>query len=125
MILCGGQRDGVRVLEDRTVAAMSQNQMGALDVTPLPEAQPLSNAVKWWPGVNCKWGLSFMITMQQTPQGRSAGGLSGAGLANSYYWIDPARNLTGVLAAQILPLYDAKVVRLFNELEALVYAAYR
>ena len=121
MILGGGVLDGVRVLEASTVAAMSQNQMGPLDVTPLPAAPPFSNAVDFYPGNPCKWGLSFMINTKQTPQGRSAGSLSWAGLANSYYWIDPVKQITGVLSTQILPFYDAKVVALFNEMETAVY----
>lgn len=121
MILGGGTLDGVRVLEAATVATMSKNQMGPLEVTPMPAAPPYSNAVDWWPGVPCKWGLSFLINTKPTPQGRSAGSLSWAGLANSYYWIDPVKKITGVLATQILPFYDAKVVQLFGDLETTVY----
>ena len=41
-----------------------------------------------------KWGLSFMINTAKTPEGRSAGSLAWAGLANTYFWIDPARNVS-------------------------------
>lgn len=121
MMLGGGVLDGMRVLEDRTVATMSQNQMGTLLVTDLPAAPPYSNAVRWWPDVPCNWGLSFMINQRRTPQGRSAGSLSWAGLANSYYWIDPVKKITGAISTQILPFYDGPVVQLFNDLEAAVY----
>ncbi len=121
MILGGGALDGTRVLEAQTVAQMSQNQMGPLNVQPMPDAQPYSNAVEWWPGVNCKWGLSFLINEQPTPQGRSAGSLSWAGLANSYYWIDPVKKLTGALLTQILPFYDGPVVELLSQFETAVY----
>lgn len=121
MILGGGALDGARVLEARTVAAMSQNQMGALEVMPMPSATPYSNAVDFWPGIPCKWGLSFMINTRLTPEGRSAGSLSWAGLANSYYWIDPVKKVTGAILTQILPFYDGPVVKLFSELETTVY----
>ena len=121
MILGGGTLDGVRVLEAKTVTAMSQNSLGALKVLPMPAAPPYSNAVEWWPGVSCGWGLSFMINNQRTPQGRAAGSLSWAGLANSYYWIDPVSRLTGAVSTQILPFYDAAVVQLFQDLESAVY----
>ncbi|MGQ0618588.1 MAG: serine hydrolase domain-containing protein [Panacagrimonas sp.] len=121
MILGGGALDGTRVLEAQTVATMSQNQMGALEVTPLPAAPPFSNAADFWPGIPCKWGLSFMINTRQTPEGRSAGSLSWAGLANSYYWIDPVKKITGVISTQILPFFDAKVVSLFSEVETMTY----
>lgn len=124
MILGGGSLDGTRVLEAKTVATMSQNQMGTLLVTDLPAAPPFSNAVQWWPNVPCNWGLSFMINQRQTPQGRSAGSLSWAGLANSYYWIDPVKRVTGALSTQILPFYDGPVVELFNDLESAVYQSF-
>jgi CubicO group peptidase (beta-lactamase class C family) len=121
MILAGGSLDGTRVLEAKTVQTMSHNQMGPLHVTDMPAAPPYSNAVRWWPGVTCKWGLSFMINEQATPEGRSAGSLTWAGLANSYYWIDPVKKITGALSTQILPFYDAPVVQLFSALETAVY----
>jgi methyl acetate hydrolase len=121
MILGGGTLEGSRVLEAKTVATMSQNHLGDLFVTPMPAAPPYSNAVEWWPGIPCKWGLSFLINTKATPEGRSAGSLSWAGLANSYYWIDPVKKVTGALSTQILPFYDGAVVKLFNELEAAVY----
>ena len=37
------------------------------------------------------WGLAFMINKEEAPTGRSAGSLAWAGLANSYYWIDPKK----------------------------------
>ncbi len=121
MILGGGALEGARVLESKTVESMSKNQMGALDVTPMPAAPPFSNAVEWWPGITPKWGLSFLINPKATPQGRSAGSLSWAGLANSYYWIDPVKKVTGAVSTQILPFYDGPVVALFNDLETAVY----
>jgi CubicO group peptidase (beta-lactamase class C family) len=123
MILGGGSLDGTRVLEAETVAKMSQNQMGDISVTALPASPPYSQAVEFYPGIDCKWGLSFMINTRQTPQGRSAGSLSWAGLANSYYWIDPVNRLTGVLLTQILPFYDAAVVKLFGDFETALYRA--
>jgi len=34
-------------------------------------------------------GLSFLINTKQGPSGRSAGSLTWAGLANTYFWLDP------------------------------------
>ena len=53
-----------------------------------------------------KWGLRFLINTAKTPEGRSAGSLAWAGLANTYYWIDPARDVTGVILMQVLPFAD-------------------
>lgn len=121
MILGGGALDGVRILEEKTVKLMSENHMGDLDVTPMPDAQPFSNAVDLYPGMSCKWGLTFMINTGETPQGRSPGSLSWAGLANSYYWIDPVKNVTGAILTQILPFYDPEVVPLYAQMETEIY----
>ena len=69
-----------------------------------------------------KWGLSFMINPTEFPGRRAAGSLGGGGLANSYYWIDPAKKVTGVWATQLLPWYDPKAVAAFENFERAVYA---
>jgi methyl acetate hydrolase len=70
-----------------------------------------------------QWGLSFLINPQPLPTGRSANSLAWAGLANSYFWIDPTRQVTGVYAAQLLPFFDAQAVRTFEAFETAVYQA--
>jgi CubicO group peptidase (beta-lactamase class C family) len=66
--------------------------------------------------------LSFLINTAQTPEGRSPGSLAWAGLANTYYWIDPARDVTGVILMQVLPFADPKCLAAFAAFEAGVYA---
>jgi methyl acetate hydrolase len=120
MILNGGTLDGTRVLARETVATMSTNAMGDLACRPLKTAAPpFSNDVDFIDGM--RWGLSFLINPQPMPTGRSAGSLAWAGLANSYFWIDPARQVTGVYATQLLPFCDENAVRLFQEFETAVY----
>ena len=122
MILGQGALDGVRVLQPETVALMSANAMGSLTCAAMPTAKPqLSNDVGATDGM--KWGLTFLINPAALATGRSAGSLMWAGIANSYYWIDPVRKVTGVLATQILPFYDANAVRLFDAFEREVYKA--
>jgi CubicO group peptidase (beta-lactamase class C family) len=62
-----------------------------------------------------------MITTQRTAEGRSAGSLAWAGLANTYYWIDPTRNVGGVILAQLFPFADRRVLDLFSGFERAVY----
>src|SRR4029453_15550558 len=65
MIVQGGTLNGARVLGRETVDLMSQNHTGALEIGPLKTAAPpLSNDVELLPGVQKKWGLSFLINMQ-------------------------------------------------------------
>ena len=121
MILLGGMLDGVRVLRPATVAMMSRNAMGDLVCNPMKTAIPAaSNDVDFLAGM--KWGLSFLINPEPLPTGRSAGSLAWAGLANSYYWIDPARQVAGVFATQLLPFLDAQATEAFAAFESAVYA---
>jgi methyl acetate hydrolase len=121
MILGRGALDGARILAEPTVAMMSANAMGALRCRKMKTAAPgFSNDVDFLDGM--QWGLSFLINPEALPTGRSAGSLAWAGLFNSYYWIDPKRNVAGVFATQLLPFYDADAVALFGAFESAVYA---
>ena len=122
MILNQGRANGNQVLKPETVAMMSQNQMGDCRVSVLKTAAPdLSNDAEFFPGLEKSWGLSFMINEEAAPTGRSAGSLAWAGLANSYYWIDPTNGIGGVYATQILPFADEKSLPLFLDFEKQVY----
>ncbi len=122
MILNRGRAGAEQVLKPETVDLMSRNAMGDSRVTMLRTAAPtLSNDAEFFPGMAKSWGLSFMINDETAPTGRSVGSLAWAGLANTYYWIDPARGLGGVFATQILPFADQKALSLFHEFERAVY----
>jgi methyl acetate hydrolase len=124
MLLNGGTLDGNRVLKAETVRLMGENHIGDLNVgkmtTAIPEA---SNDFDPWPDQDKKWGLSFLINTRRTPEGRSPGSLAWAGLANTYFWVDPARDVGGVIMMQLLPFVDAKARELFAALERGVYAS--
>ncbi len=123
MILNKGRGNGNQVLKAETVAMMGQNQMGDLNMTKLATAAPIyTNDVDLYPDQVKKWGLSFMINTAKTAEGRSAGSLAWAGLANTYYWIDPARDVTGVILMQLLPFADPKCLQAFAGFERGVYA---
>jgi methyl acetate hydrolase len=122
MILNKGRADRHQVLKPETVETMSVNQMGGCRVCVLKTAMPtLSNDAEFFPGMAKTWGLSFMINSEPAPTGRRAGSLGWAGLANSYFWIDPAAGLGGVYATQVLPFADKKALPLFLEFERTVY----
>ncbi len=124
MILRGGTLDGAQVLKPETVALMAQNHIGDINVCTLKTAMPAySNDADLFPGMVQKWGLSFCINTERGPAGRSPGSLAWAGLANTYFWIDPTRRVGGVILTQILPFADPRVLGLFEKLERGVYAA--
>src|SRR5436190_3176582 len=123
MILNKGRGNGNQVLKAETVATMGQNHIGDLAMGKLTTAAPMyTNDVDLYPEQVKKWGLSFMINTAKTAEGRSAGSLAWAGLANTYYWIDPARDVTGVILMQLLPFADAKCLETFAGFERGVYA---
>jgi CubicO group peptidase (beta-lactamase class C family) len=123
MILNKGKGSGNQVLKPETVAMMGQNHIGELTMTKMTSAVAFAtNDVDLYPDMVKKWGLSFLITTAATAEGRSPGSLAWAGLANTYYWIDPARDVTGVILMQVLPFADGPCLEAFAGFERGVYA---
>jgi methyl acetate hydrolase len=123
MILNKGKGNGNQVLKPETVALMGQNHIGDLTMGKMTTAAPMyTNDVDLYPDIVKKWGLSFLINTARTPEGRSAGSLAWAGLANTYFWIDPARNVAGVILMQVLPFADGRCLEAFAGLERGIYA---
>ncbi len=122
MLLHQGSLNGARILRPETVALMNQNHIGDLPAGILKSYVPeRSNDVDFFPGARVRWGLGYMLNLEAGPNGRSAGTLSWAGLFNSYYWLDPARQIAGVILTQILPFADPQAVRLYGQFERGVY----
>lgn len=123
MILNKGHGNGNQVLKPETVAMMGQNHIGELNMTKMTSAVAFAtNDVDLYPDMEKKWGLSFLINTARTPEGRSPGSLAWAGLANTYYWIDPSRDVTGVILMQVLPFADKKCLEAFAGFERGIYA---
>lgn len=123
-ILGGGALNGARILKEETVAAMMTNQIGDVAAGALKTANPaLSNDFEPMPGIAKGWGLGFLINHAPVAAGRGAGSLAWAGLANCYYWADPAAGRAGVLMSQVLPFADPGVLATFDAFERAAYAA--
>ena len=119
-----GRAGSRQVLKPETVRTLSENAIGELNVRRLKTAVPAySNDAEFFPGMVKKWGLGFMITTQQVPGGRGAGSLAWAGLGNTYFWIDQARGVAGVILMQLIPFADPQALALFDGFEKAVYAA--
>ncbi len=122
MLLSGGTLHGTRILAPETIAMMAQNHIGDLHVQPMiTESPTVSNDAEFFPGMAKKWGLTWLINTEDVPGRRSAGSLAWAGLFNTYYWLDPKRQITGVLLTQVLPFADPTVLRLLDDFETAVY----
>ncbi len=123
MILGKGRGNGNQVLKPETVALMGQNNIGDINVSKMTTVAPAyTNDVDLFPGMVKKWGLSFLINTAKTPEGRSPGSLFWAGLANTYFWIDPVRNVSGVILMQVFPFADHKCLDAFAAFERGIYA---
>jgi CubicO group peptidase (beta-lactamase class C family) len=121
-LLNDGVLDGVRILRPETVVQMRTNQIGDLDVHEMRSAAPAwSNSFDQFRGQHHKWGFSFDINEQPGPHGRAAGSISWSGLLNCHWWVDPAKNVTGVLFTQVRPFYDDRIVGLYGEFESGLY----
>jgi methyl acetate hydrolase len=123
LFLSEGRANGRQVLKPETVALMRRNAIGELDVRLLKTAAPAySNDAEFFPGMVKKWGLGFMISTGAVPGGRHADALCWAGLGNTYFWIDPARGVAGVILMQLIPFADPKALALLDDFEKAIYA---
>lgn len=84
MLLQGGQLNGVRLLAPRTVEMMRTNYVNP---EPLKTMQPGTG-----------WGMDFQVVMDAAAAGEpvSTGTYSWFGIAGTWFWIDPVRDLAFV-----------------------------
>jgi CubicO group peptidase (beta-lactamase class C family) len=123
MLLNGGSLDGEQILRPETVADMTRNQIGDLRAGVLETTVPgMSSTMTWFPEMTAKWGLGFLINPETTSDGRTAGSCAWAGIANSYYWFDPAGDIAGVLMMQFMPFGDPAALAALAAFERAVYA---
>jgi CubicO group peptidase (beta-lactamase class C family) len=121
MLLNGGELDGARVLKAETVALMGRNAIGAVSVPALKTALPRSADFTFIADGRDKWGLGFLITVDQAPGKRSPGSLSWGGINNTYFWVDESRGIAGVILMQFLPFADAKALAVYDAFERGAY----
>lgn len=121
MLLNGGSLDGARVLKAETVALMGQNHIGAVSVPALKSALPRSADFTFIDDNKDKWGLGFLITTNQVAGKRSPGSLSWGGINNTFFWVDPAKGIAGVIMMQYLPFADAKALATYDTFERGAY----
>ena len=88
----------------------------------VPTTMPqVSSTGTMLPGVSKGWSLAGMVNNESTPNGRSKGSASWAGLGNLYWWIDPEAGKLGFIGTAVLPFFDKDVLYLADALERAVY----
>jgi CubicO group peptidase (beta-lactamase class C family) len=123
MILNGGRHEGQALLAPESIAEMSRSSLApGVRVTTMRTAQPaVSNDAEFFPGLPKSWSTAFMINDAPAPTGRKAGSLAWAGIANTFFWIDPASGVGGVFLSQVMPFADPAALAAFAAFEAAVY----
>jgi methyl acetate hydrolase len=123
MLLNGGTLHGARLLTERTVRMMGENQIESVVVEDQPVADPLRSRPFPLGAGRDKFGFGFQIAVKDPRYAkyRSEGSLSWAGIDNTHFWIDPTRRIGAVWLAQVLPFYDEACIRDLRGFEELVY----
>jgi CubicO group peptidase (beta-lactamase class C family) len=104
---------------------MDQNQIRNLEAGILKTTNPaLSRDVDFFPGIRLRWGLGHLINLDPIEYGRKAGSLTWAGLYNTYYWMDPASGIAGVVMMQVLPFADERALNVYRQFERSVYRCF-
>jgi CubicO group peptidase (beta-lactamase class C family) len=114
----GGELDGVRLLGTRTLRYMTRNHLpGGADLESF--GRPLF-AETTFDGVG--YGLGFAVLLDPVANKvlSSPGELAWGGAASTFFWVDPAEQLTAIFLTQLLP---SSTYPLRSELRQLVYQA--
>ncbi|MDO8297564.1 MAG: serine hydrolase domain-containing protein [Caulobacter sp.] len=119
-MLLGGESGGV--ISRETLRGLTESHTAGHRAGMLISSMPnMSNDFDLYPHMEVGHGLAAMVTPEPTGDGRGAGSLAWAGLANTYYWADPEAGQGGVLMTQLLPFADPEVLALFKALERGAY----
>ncbi|WP_050927878.1 serine hydrolase domain-containing protein [Aestuariivita boseongensis] len=122
MVLNKGQLDGNRVLSEGAVEQMCADQMNGLTFQTMHTvAPPLTADVVLPEGTTHSW--AFVRTEADQPGKRSAGSQSWAGVCNTHYWLDPAKDVAAVIMTQSLPFVEPPLLKTYDAYERAVYAS--
>jgi len=125
MFLNHGMGVNGRVLKPETVELMFRNHIGDIEIPVMKTVLPaLSADVRLLPGQRKKWSLCGLTNLDDIPGRRRAGSQSWAGLGCSYFWVDPASRLAGLIMMSYFPFADADGLGVFDALEAESYAQF-
>lgn len=124
MFLNQGALDGQRVLGESAVRTMLANQIGDLRVRKLVTAVPAITAdFELFPGTPKTHSFGFVRLEQDVPHMRSAGSQGWAGVLNTHFWFDPAKDVAATIMTQTLPFVEPRFMAVYEQFERAVYAA--
>jgi CubicO group peptidase (beta-lactamase class C family) len=121
MFLNKGKWQGKTIMKSQSIRAMTSNQIGSVVVDSQPAVQPnLARAFPVAPSAGRdKFGFGFQITAsnRENTNLRSPGSYTWAGIFNTHFWVDPKREIAGVIMMQVLPFYDDSVMKAYQDFE--------
>ncbi len=123
MFLNKGQLDGNRVLSEAGVTSMLANQIGDLRVGKLTTVVPALTAdAELYPGFAKTHSFGFVRVEEDVPGMCAAGTQTWAGVLNTHYWFDPARDVAAVIMTQSLPFVEPRFLQVYERYERAIYA---
>jgi CubicO group peptidase (beta-lactamase class C family) len=122
-LMAGGKLGERRILAERSVAMMRRNQIGDLAIRPFSSLMPwLATDGSVLPGALDKFGLGFALNTRTADTPRGVNTMSWVGIFNTFFWIDPERQVGAVLMTQMLPGLDPGPRKLLEDFDRAVYA---
>jgi len=112
MLLNGGTLNGNRILGRKTVDFMFMNHL-PLSLLPFKVADPPDY------GYGFGLGSRVLLNVAESQKPGSVGEYGWGGVAKTYFWIDPAEEIIGILMAQSMMQFDIPE----RELQVMAYAA--
>jgi CubicO group peptidase (beta-lactamase class C family) len=103
VLLNGGQANGRQLLSADSIRELARNQIGELPAVRQTTAAPERTADFAFMDGTQKFGFNVLVETRDRPSGRSAGSYGWAGIFNTYFWVDPAAELAGVVCMQVSP----------------------
>jgi CubicO group peptidase (beta-lactamase class C family) len=124
MFLNQGQLDGRRIFSERGLASMLANQIGDIEIPCLKSVVPAKSAdVEFFAGRRKSHSMAFVRIEEDVPGMRSAGSQFWAGVCNTHYWFDSAKDVAGVIMTQSLPFVEPRFMQVYEQFERGVYRA--
>ena len=122
MYLNKGELDGKRLLSERGMQSMLANQIGTIAIPLLKTtAPPLTADAEFFPGKRKSHSMAFQRIEEDVPGMRSAGSQFWAGVCNTHFWLDPSKNVAGVVMTQSLPFVEPRFMGVYEAFERGVY----
>lgn len=115
MLLQDGRLDDVRILAPETVRAMRANRLPDVLI-------PIRVGTYLRPAYGFGLGFAVLVDEDASPEPDNNGVFRWAGIANTFFWIDPEAELIGMLWTQMSPF---GVYGIEREFQTLVYESLR